>query len=300
VPAYEFETVDVFTDRRFGGNPLAVFPAADGLSTEEMRRLAFELNLSETTFVLPPKDSGNSARVRIFNRTAEMAFAGHPSIGTAFVLARRSFVGARELRLEVPAGVVRVELLFERDAVIGGRITAPQPLRLGEEIPCEVIAACLSLPAGDVLSDAHPPIVGSVGNPYVIAELRPEALARCAPDYRAFRAALDERPTMGDRFSIHVYARTPNGLRARMFAPLSGTHEDPATGSANAPLAALLLLKSGAQQAAFTVHQGEEMGRPSHLDLTAYRQEGQIFATVAGQCVPVFSGSVEHIGGKSG
>ena len=87
MPAYAFQTVDVFTDRRFGGNPLAVFPDAQGISDEEMQALAAEFNLSETTFVLPPSDPANSARVRIFNRTAEMPFAGHPNVGTGYVLA---------------------------------------------------------------------------------------------------------------------------------------------------------------------------------------------------------------------
>lgn len=293
---YEFRTVDVFTDRRFGGNPLAVFPAADGLEPEDMQRLTFELNLSETTFVLPPKDPSNSARVRIFNRSAEMAFAGHPSIGTAYVLAQR-FPGASTLRLEVPAGIVPVELLRDGDAVIGGRITTPQPLQLGEEIPRAEIADCLGLAPDDVRVDTHPPLVATSGNPYVIAEVVASALARCVPDYRAFRAALAARPQLGQRFSLHVYARTDGAIRARMFAPLSGTHEDPATGSANAPLAALLLLKSGEQRAAFTVFQGTEMGRPSRLELTAYRTDDGIFATVGGHCVGVFSGSIDHVGG---
>ena len=107
---YRFETVDVFTTRRFGGNPLAVFPDARGLSDVRMQALAAELNLSETTFVLPPVDPANAARVRIFNRTAEMAFAGHPSIGTAFVLAGMSLVPPPVLRLELPAGLVPVEI----------------------------------------------------------------------------------------------------------------------------------------------------------------------------------------------
>ena len=287
---YRFETVDVFTDRRFGGNPLAVFKDARGLSDDEMQKLAFEFNLSETTFVLPPADSANTARVLIFNRTTEMAFAGHPSIGTAYVMARAGLALDDHLRLEVPAGIVAVEL--ERDAkgeVSGGKITAPQPLSTGPEISADTIAACLGLTGVDVIVSTHAPIVASMGNPYIFAELRHDAIARCTPDVTAFRQALNAHNELGNRFSIFVYARDDE-IHARMFAPISGTWEDPATGSANAPLAGLLLRHSTANDVAFNVRQGEEMGRPSQLRITATRRAGEITATVAGQCVPVFRG----------
>jgi trans-2,3-dihydro-3-hydroxyanthranilate isomerase len=297
VSTYRFETVDVFTDRRFGGNPLAVFPDARGLSSTEMQRLAFELNLSETTFVLPPASSAHSARVRIFNRTTEMPFAGHPSIGTAYVLAKQSFPVDRVLRLEVPAGIVVVDLATdETGEVVGGRITAPQPLTLAAEIPVETIAACACLLPTDVVVGTHAPVVASVGNPFVIAEVTGDALSRCAPDIRAFKQAVDARPAMAGRFSLHLYARDADKIRARMFAPLAGTYEDPATGSANAPLAGLLLSRLGADRARFTVRQGVEMGRPSLLEITAYRAEDGIRATVAGHCIPVFKGEIQGMG----
>ncbi len=291
MPTYAFETVDVFTDRRFGGNPLAVFKDARGLSADDMQKLAFEFNLSETTFVLPPEDAANTARMRIFNRTTEMAFAGHPSIGTAYVLARAGLAEGGNLRLEVPAGIVAVEL--ERDArgeVIGGKITAPQPLSTGPEFSADIIAQCLGLAPADIVTETHAPIVASMGNPYVFAEIRHDAIGRCTPDITAFRRALASRDDLGNRFSIFVYARDGAEIRARMFAPLSGTWEDPATGSANAPLAGLLLQHSTASAAAFTVRQGQEMGRPSLLRISASRSSGAITATVAGQCVPVFRG----------
>lgn len=289
--AYAFETVDVFTDRRFGGNPLAVFKDARGIADDEMQKLAFEFNLSETTFILPPADAANTARVRIFNRTTEMAFAGHPSIGTAYVMSRSGSAQGDRLRLEVPAGIVAVEL--ERDAkgeVIGGKITAPQPLTTGPEISAGAIAACLSLAEPDIVTTTHAPIVASMGNPYIFAELRHDAVARCTPDITAFRSALAARTDLGNRFSIFVYARDGADIHARMFAPVSGTWEDPATGSANAPLAGLLLRYSTKNDVAFTVRQGEEMGRPSLLRITASRRGGEIIATVAGHCVPVLRG----------
>ncbi|ANP46593.1 PhzF family phenazine biosynthesis protein [Candidatus Viadribacter manganicus] len=291
MPIFAFETVDVFTDQRFGGNPLAVFKDARGLSAGQMQQLAFEFNLSETTFVLPPENTANTARVRIFNRTTEMAFAGHPSIGAAYVMARAGLAEGDHLRLEAPAGIVAVELeRGQAGEVIGGKITAPQPLSTGPEIGADTIAACLGLVLDDVVTSTHAPIVASMGNPYVFAELRHDAIARCAPDLTAFRLALASRNDLGARFSIFVYVRDGDQIRARMFAPISGTWEDPATGSANAPLAGLLLQHSTANDVAFTVRQGEEMGRPSLLRITASRRGGEITATVAGHCVPVFRG----------
>src|SRR5499433_1847711 len=130
--AYAFVTVDVFTDRRFGGNPLAVFPDARGLSDGQMQSLAAEFNLSETTFVLPPQDPANTARVRIFNRTSEMPFAGHPNVGTAYVLAREGRDKNGVLRFEEIAGLVEIKI--ERDgagAPTGATFASPQPLSLG-------------------------------------------------------------------------------------------------------------------------------------------------------------------------
>lgn len=288
---YAFETVDVFTETRFGGNPLAVFEDARGLSSEQMQKLAFEFNLSETTFVLPPEKPENTARVRIFNRTAEMAFAGHPSIGTAYVLARAGLARGDHLRLEVPAGIVAVEL--ERDGkgeVIGGKITAPQPLSTGPEFSPQLIAECLDLKSSDIVTTTHAPVIASMGNPYVFAEIHRDAIRRCTPDLNGFKRAHASRSDLGDRFSIFVYTRAGADIRARMFAPISGTWEDPATGSANAPLAGLLLHHSTANDVAFTVRQGEEMGRPSLLQVTASRRGDEITATVAGRCVPVFRG----------
>jgi trans-2,3-dihydro-3-hydroxyanthranilate isomerase len=292
LPRFKFHAVDVFTDRRFGGNQLAVVKDAEGIDGATMQSLAAEFNFSETTFVLPPDDGANSARVRIFNRTAEMAFAGHPMVGTAFVLALDR-PDVRRLAFEAPAGLVRVEVVRDdRGAPVGARVAAPQPLSMGEEVPVETVAACLGLAPGDILTGTHRPVAASVGNPYVIAEVTGEALARCLPDVRAFRQALAARPQFGKRFSLHVYARDGQRLRARMFAPLSGTWEDPATGSANAPLACLLLQRSGAEREEFEIHQGVEMGRPSLLLVSAERRADGVHATLFGKCVAVMCGEI--------
>jgi trans-2,3-dihydro-3-hydroxyanthranilate isomerase len=288
---YPFVTVDVFTDRRFGGNPLAVIPDAQGMSDAEMQALAAEFNLSETTFVLPPRDSGHTARVRIFSRQTEMPFAGHPMVGTGYVLATQRPDVGDALLLEVPAGLVRVEI--QRDSsgsVSGGVISAPQPLSTGLQFPVEIIAACAGLDPTEVIITTHPPIQASVGNPFVIAEVTDSALRRAAPNLQAFRESADARPSLNGRLSLHLYTREPTRLRARMFAPLSGTLEDPATGSANAPLAALLLSVTQDAQCSFEVMQGVEMGRPSLLKVSARRTADGIRATVGGQCVPVLRG----------
>jgi trans-2,3-dihydro-3-hydroxyanthranilate isomerase len=290
---YAFETVDVFTESRFGGNPLAVFTDARGLSAEQMQALAFEFNLSETTFVLPPENPENTARVRIFNRTAEMTFAGHPSIGTAYAIARNGLAQGDQLRLEVPAGIVAVSLERERDEVIGGRITAPQALSTAAELPADTVAACIGLNADEVVTSTHPPIFASVGVWFALAEVRYDALPRCAPDITAFRKAMSAGHLTDSRLSLFVYARDGENVRARMFAPAAGTWEDPATGSASATLAALLLRCSTANENAFTIRQGEEMGRPSLLNVTASRRIGEITATVAGRCVPVMRGEAQ-------
>lgn len=289
----KFFTVDVFTDKQFGGNPLAVVIDAEGLSQSTMQAVAAEFNLSETTFILPPQDPANTARIRIFNRTAEMAFAGHPMVGTAFVLADLQSELA-EATFEIPAGIVTVRI--ERDAqglAVATTITTPQPLSVGETIAPDVIAHALGLKRSDIVETSHLPIIASNGNPYVIAELSSDALGRCAPDLEAFRTAYARYPQMGGRFSVHVYCKEGRTLRTRMFAPLSGTWEDPATGSANAPLACLLLsFEPDADQASFLIHQGVEMGRPSLLHVEARRSEGGIFATLRGSCVMVMQGEI--------
>jgi trans-2,3-dihydro-3-hydroxyanthranilate isomerase len=294
---YRFETVDVFTTQRFGGNPLAVFPDAGGLDAARMQSLAGELNLSETVFVLPPQEPGNTARVRIFNRTAEMAFAGHPCIGAAFVLARLGLAAGPTMRLEVPAGLVEVELHVDGDGLASGAtIDVPQPLTLGAEVPAADIAACLGLAAAEVRTASHQPMVATMGNPYVIAELEPLALARCEPDRAAFRRALASCGGPDGRFSLHVYVRQGDGVAARMFAPLAGTWEDPATGSANAPLASLLLSLRGGDRLRVEVRQGVEMGRPSLVVVEARRTAEGIRAKVSGSCVRVFTGSFRDDG----
>lgn len=289
---YSFETVDVFTDRRFGGNPLALFPESAGLSDREMQLLAAEMNLSETTFVLPPADGSNTARVRIFNRSHEMPFAGHPMVGTAYVLARRMKEAGDTLRFEVPAGLVTVRLIRDDAAVRGAIIEAPQPLTLGVTVPAGEIAESVGVAASEIIVSNHVPTLASVGNTYVIAEVTEEGLNQSSPNLAVFRRILDATPGLDGRFSLYVYTRTDRTISARMFAPIVGTWEDPATGSAATPLAALLLSFSGRERDRYEIHQGLKMGRPSLLEAAAWKASDGIRASVGGNCVPVFRGEV--------
>lgn len=301
MPSYDFVTVDVFTSERFGGNPLAVFPNARGLSAGDMQSIANEFNLSETTFVLPPDNPQHHARVRIFTPKYEMPFAGHPNVGTGFVVAQADPHPPEHYTFEEIAGLVRVHILRdEHKAITGARVAAPHSLTISDAIPTDVIAACAGLKPGEVWTDSHNPLIASVGTPFVIAEVSSvEALARAQPNIAAFRAAAARFPELATRFNLHLYARKNEDvttLRTRMFAPLAGVIEDPATGSANAALSALLVSLAPGEDAAlhFEIEQGVEMGRPSLLIGGARKTaEGGVTATIAGSCVPVMRGKLE-------
>jgi trans-2,3-dihydro-3-hydroxyanthranilate isomerase len=283
-----FLTVDVFTDRKFGGNPLAVIPDAQGLSTEQMQSIAAEFNLAETTFVLPPKDPKNTAHVRIFTPKSEMPFAGHPNVGTAFLLARLGRTGDRFV-FEEAAGLVPLDLTRENGAVVAARLAAPQPLSLVETVSAEIVAQAVCLKASDIVGE---PVVASTGNKFLFAELRSrETLKSASYNTEVFRKHLPMARTVG----VHLYVTAPE-IQSRMFAPLFGVPEDPATGSANVTLIGLLALRDPRADITLskTIGQGVDMGRPSVLDATAEKKAGKVVATyIGGRCVPMLSGSID-------
>ncbi len=301
---YEYITVDVFTDRAFTGNPVAVVTDARGLTKEQMQGVAAEFNYSESTFVLPPDDASHTAKVRIFTPRDEIPFAGHPNIGTAFAIALLAERSGKMLRptlvFEERAGLVPLELLRDRDGHLkGATLTAPQPLTLGQRIPPETVADCVGLESRDIITSRHEPVVASVGLPFVIAEVTEDAMGRAKPNTGAFAIASGRFPFKVDRFSVHIYARTAGGagepdLRARMFAPLSGVFEDPATGSANGALVALLasLAPEPDLVLRFDILQGAERGRPSRLSVSAEKHGGSIGQVrVGGSCVAMMEGT---------
>ena len=292
MPDYEFETVDVFTTTRFGGNPLAVFPDARGMDGADMQRIAREFNLSETTFVLPPADPAHAAHVRIFVPQHEVPFAGHPNVGTALVLAARAAVRPDAMVFEEEAGLVAMTFDWSGPHP-RATLDAPRPLTVGGAIPPEVVAECVGLDVADVLTGLHPPVVADVGNLFTFAEVTPEALARAAPDAAAMRRAMASHPIRPQGFPVHLHAAGAAGRRrTRMFAPLSGIPEDPATGSANVALVALLLSLGAAETLELEIEQGVEMGRPSLLYASARRTPDGIRARVGGSAVPVLRGTI--------
>jgi trans-2,3-dihydro-3-hydroxyanthranilate isomerase len=291
-------TVDVFTDRAFGGNPLAVVLDAGGLSTAQMQAIATEFNYSETTFVLPPQDKVHDAQVRIFTVRSEIPFAGHPNVGTAFVLAKQAGKTTARLLFEEKAGLVPLEILWERSGVIGAELTAPQPLKHLSKVSVEDAAACASLSPADIKVDRHPPQVVSVGLPSLIVELASrEALRRAQPDPAAFARVFP----LDDSDVIYLYTRDvpaqeqPCNLQARMFHPgASGLSEDPATGSATAAAAALLadLDPTENGELSLRIGQGVDMGRPSLLLTRVRKEKGAVVSThIGGRCVQMMEGT---------
>lgn len=298
-----YMTADVFTLQMFGGNPLAVVLDAAGLSTAQMQALALEFNYSETTFVLPPEDPAHTAKIRIFTPRTEVPFAGHPNVGTAFVLARDSRFAAAAAEgkfiFEEAAGLVPLTLLREDGTAAGAELRAPEALSRRTVVPREVAAACLSLDPRDIAMQAHAPQIVSVGLPFVVVELDSrDALRRSKPNIAVHAELLP----LDGADAIFAYWRAPNAspvsdetlLHARMFSPLDGIVEDPATGSACAAAIALLatLEAGGRAERAWRIHQGVDMGRPSLLlGRTVPRHANAIDTYVGGRCVAVLEGT---------
>jgi trans-2,3-dihydro-3-hydroxyanthranilate isomerase len=302
MPSVVYEVVDVFTTTRYGGNPLAVIPDARGLEEQRLQRIAAEFGYSETAFVFPPADPAHTAQVRIFTPTTEVPFAGHPNVGTAFVLARGEMVFGRPagaaMWFEERAGVVPVTVHRRAGAVSGAAITAPRPLAVGPAVPVALVAACASLSETDIAVAPNAPLVLSVGLPFAVAQVSSRAaLARARPNRERFVEAEAAIPLEGG-FSLFLYVPEPDPawhFQARMFAPLDNVLEDPATGSASAALAAFLVsrLPAPAAEVALWVEQGVDMGRPSRLDLQVRKLGGVVQSViVGGDCVLVMRGEL--------
>lgn len=298
-----YVTVDVFTSTRFEGNPLAVISDARGLSDRAMQKIATEFNYSEVTFVLPPEDPQNSANVRIFTPTMEIPFAGHPNVGTAYVLGQQAEIFGKPvgdtLHFEEKAGLVEVNLKRSGGKVTAAAIRAPRPLTIGDIIAEETVARCVSLDPGVIVKTTHAPVFVSVGLTFAVAELNGlETLAAAGPNLAGFQAAAGSQTTNGHDFSLFLYVRPkddPWNIRARMFAPLDNVPEDPATGSASAALGAYLvsLAPDADMNARITIEQGVEMGRCSIITLDVVKLGGIVTGvTISGSCVPVMRGEI--------
>lgn len=277
----DFLVYDVFTETPFGGNPLAVIPDATGLPEDRFQKIAREFNFSETTFVLPPEDPEHDARVRIFTPTRELAFAGHPTVGTAIALAELGKVGS-QMVLELGVGPIPVTVSGTR-AEFATRV----PLTTAPAAPLDALAACLGLAADRIRTDRHAPVEASLGTAFTLVELKDgSALEATSPNIDAFRKAA----TDPGRLAILAYVRDGDRIEARMFAPLGGILEDPATGSAAAALAAHLGALDGRSQT-FRISQGVKMGRPSRIEAAVTVESGQpAEVRIAGHAVKVMEG----------
>lgn len=299
MPAFPYCTADVFTSSRFGGNQLAVFPDASGIPEQAMQRIAREFNFSETTFVLPALDPRNTRRVRIFTPGGELPFAGHPTVGTAFVLATTGAIpltGA-ETRIVFEEGVGPVPVLIrsERGQPGFAQLTVAQLPEVGPAAPNAAdLARVLGLASGDVLSGAVGPEAVSCGVPFLFVPVRDRAtLARARVRLDEFSALLADYWTQ----KVFVFCDEPelqgSHYRARMFAPGIGVPEDPATGSACAAFGGYLARRDGRKDGGlrWVIEQGFEMGRPSLLEVEAEKAGDAITAVrVGGNSVLVSKG----------
>jgi trans-2,3-dihydro-3-hydroxyanthranilate isomerase len=287
-----FATLDVFTDRRFAGNPLAVVLDAQGLEGDAMQAIAREFNHPETVFVFAPADPGHRARLRIFTPARELPFAGHPTVGTAVLLVLSDRATASgELVLEEKIGPVRCTV----EAVSAGRGSArfavPQlPAEAGSAPDDAAVAAGLALAPSDMEGR---PARWSAGNPFTFVPIRSlAAMARCRPDPVKFDAAFG---ASGAAYVFCKEAAEPgHHFHARMFAPGLGIAEDPATGSAAAAFAGLIASQLADGEHAIAIEQGYEMGRPSLIRVTAAVSAGRLLsAAIGGDAVVVTEGTIE-------
>ncbi len=295
---YRYFLCDVFTDTPFGGNPLAVLPDARGLSDRRMQQIAREFNFSESTFVLPA-EAGHTRRVRIFTPTMEVPFAGHPNVGTAFALASAGELGPLDSPVraifEEKAGLVEVTIERREGGIVWCEIAAPERLSLGAEVDAAAVAAAVSLSPGEFVTRPHPPRVASVGLPFLLAEVASrDALSRA----RSNEAGLDALVARGVTPDIHLWFRSGDefDIRARMFAPRDLVPEDPATGSANGALGAMLSQGDARADGAWRwrIAQGVEMGRPSVLEVRTEKRGGVVISTrIGGASVLIGEGWIE-------
>ncbi len=301
MPAYEFLCCDVFTSEPFGGNPLAVFPDARGIADADMQRIATEMNLSETVFVLPSADERALRRLRIFTPGMELPLAGHPVVGTWYVLSKLGLVppppggtGTTRIQQELQVGVLPIAIDFAEGEPV--RVVMTQPAPTVSE-PFEVAseaAAALGIAPGDIDTTRLPIVSVSAGSPCLAVALSSrDALARCRPNRVALDALLEQTGTL----CAYVVVLEPRTLvHARMFGGSAlGITEDPATGGAAGPLGGALYALGLLDRAdpRFTIEQGVEMGRRSVIEVgVSLAGEAVASVQVAGPSVIVTRGTM--------
>jgi trans-2,3-dihydro-3-hydroxyanthranilate isomerase len=290
-----YRVLDVFTDTAYGGNPLAVLPEAEGLTEAQMQRIAREFNLSETVFVRPPRNRGETHRLRIYTPATELPFAGHPTIGAALALAEEGWP-ENEFVFGEGIGPVRVSLRQHKQLRSAWLWAAKLPELGPNPPPVDALAALVSLRPTDILAGKWGPAAVSAGLPYLVIPVRDAAtLARAELDMNRWREILK------DWWANQVYLVAPldgpqgTRYRARMFAPSLGFLEDPATGAAATAFPGWLVPRLGATDGVLTVtvEQGVEMGRPSTIGIEVELSGGLITVVrVGGTAVSVATGTI--------
>jgi trans-2,3-dihydro-3-hydroxyanthranilate isomerase len=300
--ALKFHILDVFTESRFGGNPLAVVLDAEGLSDADMQRVAREFNLSETVFVLKSERPSHSARMRIFTPHSEIPFAGHPTIGTATLLAELNSPahnGEKDalIVLEQSIGTVRVGVRARSGTATFAEFDAPKlPCIAGVLPPVDVLASGLGLIPSEIGFENHTPLCFASGNTFAFVPVATiEAIARARVNGAHWERAFEQQGVLG----VYLYTRqcvhTGSAFHSRMFAPQVGVPEDPATGSAAVGLAGLVQhfdrLPDGTHKR--IVEQGYEMGRESQIVLTLVVAGGKLSTVrIGGASVRVAEGTI--------
>jgi trans-2,3-dihydro-3-hydroxyanthranilate isomerase len=298
-----FHTLDVFTDTRFAGNPLAVVLEPDGLTGEAMQTIAREFNLPETVFVLPPQNPAHRAKLRIFTPAAELPFAGHPTVGTAVLLGRIDGASsARQLVLEEGIGPIRCRVAAKGADVGNARFDlARLPQQVGETADAARLAAAIGLELDDLGCGDYVPGVWSAGNAFSMIPVRGlDAMKRARANLAHWDAFAPQTATgawLPAPFLFCTDTVEPGrAFHARMFAPHMGIPEDPATGSAVAAFAGVVATQArpGDGEHAFVIEQGFEMGRPSLIHLTLTLRGGKLTSgSIGGDAVVVAEGKIE-------
>jgi trans-2,3-dihydro-3-hydroxyanthranilate isomerase len=298
--AHAFLLVDVFTEHAFSGNQLAVFCDAREIDPAHMQPFARELNFSETVFVLPPEDPANTARLRIFTPEAEVPFAGHPVIGTAFALDRMrdDLRNDEDLRFEVEAGVIQVRRYrSESGRLLQAVMNQRRPTFLTEMVSAEEVAVALGIQASEILITGLPCQVVSTGLPFHIVPVGSLDAMRSLRPSPSRLLGLGEKLGVSDICAFSFETTAPDAtVHARMFAPSYGIPEDPATGSAAGCIGSYVVRHRAVPRASLTrllVEQGVEMGRPARLHVEVHSEGDRICSVlVGGSAVVVGEGSL--------
>ena len=283
--SYPYSVVNVFTTEPLSGNSLAVFPDASEFDTETMQKIARELNLTETAFVLPATHKDCAARVRIFSPARELPFAGHPTVGTGFVLMQKEIVPRNSTAFVLEEQIGPVPLRIEAGACPLIWLRMP-PIREGRCYDPSLCAQALGLEEEDLLPIK--PQLLNAGNPTVFVAAKDKAVVdRAWLDLAGFRALKGEE---SESFCVFLFAPTPEGAYSRMFAPEYGIAEDPATGSSTGPLAVYMIrhgLLSGRSGMRSVSEQGSKMGRRSLLHVDIQGENGADGIYVGGHVTPI-------------